>query len=256
MSLSKILIPALVCMPLIFGGCATEKKIANSELSYTKILNQVHRNQTYLSNNIKNESYLQDKKFLEEEINKFHESSEHVYTELDTIKTIYKAPELSLSQLQKIYLMYEYLQDSPNCTKIGKIIDDDVLDIYSEHGGIIKFNRNSLYFKTFESNVLQKDTLNNTSYNTPNEAILSLNIAFFHLHATKYNKIKSAGPSNGDWGTAFFWTHLYEEYDEFLITPIKKGKFNIDYYGGDMIMNPIPKVLDLGNFSYDTIKRE
>jgi hypothetical protein len=63
-----------------------------------------------------------------------------------------------------------------------------------------------------------------------------------------------ASPSGADLFASFKFIHLYFRDDDFLITPVRKGKFNIDYYGGDMIINPIPKVFDLGTFSYDLTK--
>lgn len=224
--------------------------------SSPKIAMETVKNNEYLSTNIKNKPNLQDEEYLKNKISKFIESLEHTYVEKDTNNTIfYKVPELNLGQLQRIYLMYEYLKDSSCLQEMGKIIEEDIADKYAEHGGIILFNKNKLHFKTFES--YEPRTLhNNRFYGPPDETFTTPSIGKFHLHAEYYDESKSANPSSMDLIISDYTIEADNEDYQFLIAPIRKGVFNIDYYGGEKTKDKFPKIFDLGNFSYDTTKIE
>jgi len=266
-TLKKILIPTLAMASLVLMNINDKKEeaiLANKEIvehyfpSSTKpdskigqIRLQTIQNDTYLLENIQDKPYLMEEEYLREKNSEFIKQSNHIYIGTDNL---YDVSELSLAQLQRIYLLYEYLNDPSSIQKIGKLIEDDIADPYAEHGGIIDFEKNKLYFKTFES-TLKKDTSENGKYNPPFESFITPNIAFFHLHAVEYNEEKYAGPSLlADILASADFINKYGESHEVVITSIEKGKFNIDYYGGNKFSNPFPKVFDLGTFSYDITK--
>jgi hypothetical protein len=148
--------------------------------------------------------------------------------------------------------MSESLKDSSFRNKIGNIIKEDVYDKYAEHGGIVILRNNKINLKTLES-TLKRDTSNNNLYGQRDKKLLPENIAEFHLHAASYNEEKYSSPSSDDLVISYFNKELYNESHEFVITSIKKGEFNIDYYGGDKKDKEIIN-LDLGNYDYDTTK--
>lgn len=271
MSFSKALLPIIVVSSLFLNECKNNQEELKNIKENTKKITptfksilekkassnsseiplETIRNNEYFLNNLKGKPNLQNEEYLRKEINKFLESSKHVYARKDTTKLpIYNVSELNISQLQRIYIMYEYLKDSSSLQEIGKIIEEDVLDMYAEHGGIIIFNKKKIYFKTLESYV-KRDTSNNKLYGVPDEAADIPNIGYFHLHATSNNEEGSANPSDRDVIIAYFTTHANNESHDFLITPINRGTFNIDYYGGNKEINPVIKVLDLGNYTYN-----
>lgn len=212
------------------------------------------RNNEYLLANIRDNAYLHDKEYLREKISEFFESSKHTEVKRDTnaIPT-YKVQELSLGQLQRIYLMYNYLKNPSSLQTIGKIIEDDVLDMCAEHGGIIIFKKRKICFQTLESYV-KRDTSNNDVYGVPDKVDSIPNIGLFHLHATSHNEEAYSSPSSRDIIISYFTTHVNNEAHDFLITPLNRGTFNIDYYGGHKEINPVTKVFDLGNYNYNTLK--
>lgn len=272
MSLNKILLSTVISSFLFFNGCKNDKETIKNIKENTKeiapilknllekkvssnspeISLETIRNNEYLLTNIKNKLYLQNEEYLKEKINKFVESSEHTYTKRDTNNiSVHNASEFSLIQLQRIYLMYEYLKDSSSLQDMGKIIEEDVKDLYAEHGGIILFNKKKIYFKTMESYVKRKLS-SNVLYGAPDETFLIPNIGYFHLHAISNNEKESASPSDRDIIISYYTTDMDNESHDFLITPINRGTFNVDYYSGYKKENPIIKFLDLGNYTYDT----
>lgn len=275
MSFKKILLSALILSPLLLNSCNNSKENIknirgyNKEIAPTlssilekkafsnssKISLKTMRNNEYLSAFIKDKPNLQNKEHLIKKINKFIKSSEHTSVKPDTNYIFfYKTEELTLGQLQRVYLMFESLSDSSFLQEIGNIIEKDVEDKYAEHGGIVIFRKKKIYFKTLESN-LEKDTSNNNLYGIPEESENTPSIGEFHLHASSYKEAKSANPSGSrDLIISDFTTQVDNESNEFLITPIKRGIFNMDYYGGHKTENPLIKVLDLGNYTYDTSK--
>jgi hypothetical protein len=120
-------------------------------LTIKEIALQTFENEKYLDKKIKHKLSMNNEEYLQNKINEFAKHSEHFYDKKDQKELIYDTSELSLCQLQKIYLIYEYLKDSSNRKKIGKIIEADLLDPYAEHGGIIKFKKDKIYFKELES---------------------------------------------------------------------------------------------------------
>jgi hypothetical protein len=196
---------------------------------------------------------MQDDEYLIESITSHLKNLEHTYVVKDTNNTIfYKVSELNLGQLQRVYLMIKSLEKTSFIQEIGKEIERDVENKFAEHGGLILFNKKRAYLKSIES-CLVKDTIYNGSYGSPEESFSIPNFGSFHIHAEDYNEIDYAHPSSRDLIISYFSTDLANETHDFLITSLKKGKFNVDYYGGHKINNPLTKVLDLGNYSYDTL---
>lgn len=269
MSFDKVLLSTLICVPLLFNYCKNGKEeIRNTKEAIPaikstfkeetrwdslKISLKTVKNNEYLSINIKNKFYLQNEKYLRKKVNKFFESSKHTYILRDTNTPAYNASELTLGQLQRIYLVYKYLKDPSSLQEMGNVIEEDIKDIYAEHGGVIIFNKNRIHFKTLES-CIEKNIFNNSAYKPPEEINLIPNIGGFHLHAISNNDKQYAGPSDMDLLITYITTYFGSECHEFLITPIGRGTFNIDYYGGYRIENTTTKTFDLGNYTYDTTK--
>lgn len=160
--------------------------------------------------------------------------------------------DLSLSQNQIIYLMLKSLKNQNFINKIGQIIEEDVKDKYAEHGGIIQVSKNlELELKTIPSEDT-KDKLeeNNSFYNLPDWAENISQIAKFHLHAMNYDESKFAGPGEQDLIGTNSLLDITGKTNEFIITSLKKGKFNIDYFGGDKLIHKKVKIIDLGNYEY------
>lgn len=273
MALKKILLSIMVCIPFLFAGCQNNKEEvepikASTNLTYSakpdlekkarliKFGNALETiiDEKYLQDNIKEDTNLQEVTYLRKKIEFSSKSLNHTSaTKSPTKIPNYEISELSLSQLQRIYLVYRYLNDSSSRREIGRIVEKDVNDTYAEHGGIILFNKNKIKFKVFESDA-EKSAVNNRIYCPPEEAFITPKIGDFHLHAESYDEGASASPSgNPDITLSYLTVDAKNEDHEFLITPIRKGKFNIDYYGGDKQKNVIIKIFDLGNFSYDTL---
>jgi hypothetical protein len=272
MSVKKLLLSTLIISYIFLNDCTSHKKeVINIKtnakentiqpnknlenkisLNSPKIVMETANNNAYLLYNIKNRSNLQSEEYLKNKISQFIKYSEHVYVEKDTDNTIfYKVQELTLGQLQRIYLMYEYLNDTACLQEMGKIIDDDVADKYAEHGGIVLFDKKKINFKTFESYETRIPG-HNRFYGPPEATFTTPSIAKFHLHAEDYDEGDSANPSSIDFILSDGITDLDNEAHDFLITPLKRGTFNVDYYGRDISQKFFTKALDLGNFSYDT----
>jgi len=228
-----------------------EKKV---DLKTINIPLETIRDNKYLLKNIAGRPNLQNEEYLRDKINKYFKSFEHTCSKKDSaILPIYDVKELSLCQLQRIYLLYEYLKDYSSLQEIGKLIEDYVLDIYAEHGGIVIFNKKKINFKTLESYV-KRDTANNDIYGAPDETSILEKIGEFHLHATSENEKEYANPGHKDLIISYFTIHVNNESHDFLITPLDKWTFNIDYYGGHKEINPVVKVFDIGNYTYNTPK--
>lgn len=274
MSLNKILLSTLIFPFLFLNNCRNDKKeqmnikkntkeiILKSRssiesivyLSSSKIPPETIKNNEYLSECIKENPHLQNEEYMRKNIKKEINNSKYTFVNPKNDYIIpYNISELTLNQLQRICLMVESLKDSSFIQEIGSIIKEDVRDKYSEHGGIVLFNENRVYLKTLKSYV-KRDTSNDVLYGPPDESFHTPNLGGFHLHAQTYNEAESANPSDRDLITSYYITDLYNEANDFLITPIKKGIFNINYYGGDKFNSPVIKVMDLGTYTYDTTR--
>jgi hypothetical protein len=280
MALNKTLISALLIPFLFLSSCkvdsnkrpetkkqfniSTSIKNFNEKTSPPKdspqfnleYIESAKRNNQYLEECIKNNPRLHDSQYLMGKLNFFLKNSEHTYVKKDTDNTIfYDVSELSLNQLQRVYLIIKSLEDSSFIQEIGKEIEEDVKDKYAEHGGIILFDKKRVHLKSIES-CLVKDTIYNGFYGPSEESFFTSNLGSFHIHAEDYTEIDYAHPSSRDLITSYFSTHITNEAHDFLITSLRKGTFNLDYYGGHKAENPITKILDLGNYNYDTSEVE
>lgn len=163
---------------------------------------------------------------------------------------------LSLRQNNVIYLFLSSLEDPSCLNEIGEIIKKDTENKYSEIGGIINFKTTSkinLVCLKSESEEL-KDINRDGEYAIPKESFFMKKIAYFHLHATEYKDYLFAGPSLGDMLLLEGDTLESSVKNEFIITSLKKGKFNVDYVGIDTKKDKELRIIDLGNYSYDTLK--
>jgi len=220
------------------------------------------KNQKYLDNYTATNKILSNDVILQEKIIQILNSKEHCYRVIygDSVRVFNEsypaANPLSKYQNQIIYLMLINLRDTSFCNTIGKIIKCDVENIYSECGGIVLFTtHNKIYLKCIKSlmeNLYDEDF--NDSYYLPEKEDTLPKIAYFHLHATTYNEDLYAGPSLLDLLHSLFILPNNMT-NEFVITSIEKGKFNIDYYGIDMRFGEIKvsrgvKIVDLGVYTY------
>lgn len=230
-----------------------EEIISNTPSFNSEYLENAKKSNEYLHELIKNKSNMQDSEYLMKNIEFSLKNLEHTYVVKDTNNTIfYKISELNLGQLQRIYLMIKSLKEPSFVQEIGREIEKDVNNKFAEHGGLILFNKKRVYLKSIES-CLIKDTIYNGFYGPSEESFSIPNLGSFHIHAEEYNEKDYAHPSSRDLIISYFSTHLANETHDFVITSLEKGKFNVDYYGGHKINNPITKILDLGNYTYDAL---
>lgn len=164
--------------------------------------------------------------------------------------------ELSINQNKIIYLMLTSLKDPSFVNEIGRIIKKDIENKYTEFGGIVEFKENGkINLRWLESELIGlKDKKNDGRYLIPKNENLLPKIAYFHLHADTYNETLFAGPSNVDILILEDTSLATGMANEFIITSLKKGKFNIDYTGVDIEKGKKAKIIDLGNYNYDTSK--
>jgi|GEM_PF-5643464 len=219
-----------------------------------------------------NEEYLQSFMETSEFFNNYFNLSQIIFTELkhkqhtprieknyqDTTLTEHfsQVYDLSLSQSQRIYLMLKSLKNKDFLNRIGKIIEEDIKDKYSEHGGIITINPNlSLELRTIQSeDAKDKIEENNSFYNLPDLENFTPRVAKFHLHAMSYDEFKFAGPGSQDIIITNAEREIIGKTNEFIITSLEKGRFNIDYFGGDKLIHKQVRVIDLGNYEYSLQK--
>jgi hypothetical protein len=223
-------------------------------------------NQKYLDVNTIGIKNFNNSELLKEKIIKILKVKEHTYRTVfdDSINSLYNEDYSQVSELSKyqnkiIYLMLIRLKDTVFLNRIGKIIKEDVEDKYSEIGGIIRFNKSGkIYLRCSKSTLdcLQDEDNNDSYYISKNENALP-KVGYFHLHAPTYNEAVYAGPGAMDIMSASF-SNEYNMINEFIITSLKKGEFNIDYFGMDIRAGEYGllyegddvKVIDLGNYIY------
>lgn len=151
------------------------------------------------------------------------------------------------------------LKDTAFVNVMGQTIKEDVEDITSEHGGIIRFNKDGKIFlrcSKSNSDFQEGEDNNNLYYLSQKEDSLS-KIGYFHFHAATYNETPYAAPGALDMMHASY-PNKCNMVNEFVITSLRKGKFNIDYYGMDIRAGEVGllyegedvKVIDLGNYNY------
>lgn len=152
--------------------------------------------------------------------------------------------------------MLKSLKNPEFVNEIFKIIDEDVKDRYSEHGGIILIHKNlSLELKVIQDKYAKnKDEINNSSYELQDWADAIPHMAEFHLHAMSYNEERFAGPGKLDLIGPNNLIDVIGKANEFVITSLSKDEFNIDYFGGEKLISEKAKIIDLGNYKYSLQK--
>jgi len=233
----------------------------NGHIYIKRMLSNIERtNNEYLHRNFKKINFFKEEESLKYVIINFLNEKDHSPRLKNAMcsEDYYQINELSLKQNKVIYLMLKSLEDSSFSNQIGRIIKEDVEDKYSEHGGIITFKEEgNINLVCLESELAeQNDKANDNQYAIPLGAFFTRKIADFHLHAGQYDETPFTGPSEGDIFCVEEISEVFGLTNEFIITSIKKGKFNIDYLGIDTAKSSCAKTIDLGNYSYDTIKIE
>ncbi len=237
-----------------------KKESLNPENSkYIKmIFNEVDKiNEEYLNENLSYNSLLNNESSLKKYIINKLSKKPHTFrtNHPSSIEDYSQINELSINQNKIIYLMLNALEDSSFCNNIGKIIEEDIKEKYSEIGGIITFKeKDKINLRCIESELSKfKDEENDGQYLLPSDEHFSKKLAYFHLHSSKYNETEFAGPSTTD----IFILEAHSIFsgltNEFVITSLEKGKFNVDYAGVDTKLGKNAKVIDLGNYTYDAL---
>ncbi|MCX6750722.1 MAG: hypothetical protein NTZ83_04650 [Candidatus Pacearchaeota archaeon] len=222
-----------------------------------RIVNEVaKRDEEYLHENTARIGIFKDETVLKSKIIKDLKVRTHTYG-IDSLffKEHYsQINELSLNQNKVIYLMLTSLRDSSFVNKIGRIIEGDIKNKYSESGGVVNFvEKNKINLKPVESELSKlRDERNNIEYQLPSEDYLSKKIAHFHMHASEYDETLSAGLGIKEILTLARSSILFGRINEFIITSLKKGEFNVDYVGVDPEKDKKIRIIDLGNYFYDT----
>lgn len=170
----------------------------------------------------------------------------------------------SFGQSLRAYLLVDALKDQECVDQVGLMIQDDLADSYSEHGGVVKFNSDlKLFLQTIPGFNFGKDSVNNNTYIVPPEfKYLEFGqLAQFHFHATQDDDAEYSGPSAGEFSDVKTIIHQASTIGEahgFVITKLAGNKFNIDYYGCVRAVNNNldVHVLDLGVYTYRISKSE
>lgn len=162
---------------------------------------------------------------------------------------------MSMSQIMRVYLITEALEDDEFIHNVGMQIEQDILDTSCEYGGFIIFDDRNIPVL----NPVTSAYTDNHSYLMPKGAAdKTPHIARYHLHASINDCSENSGPSGGtliiktgDMGNCYERTMQFGEDHNILITKLYGRNFNIDFYSGEMLgKKPHINVIDLGNYSY------
>jgi hypothetical protein len=240
-----------------------EIKRSISDISNNGLEKVISDNETVVNKTTLNNAYLMDRS---EQIllylSRFDQfSKDKINSMLDTVKPAYRKNKsdvplfhtlddtFSLGQRLRIYFMLDALKDTSFRNNIGAMIIDDVMDRYAEHGGVVTFDKkNNIKFIKINSS-LPRTRHNNDYYYYDMDSIKIPFIAPYHLHASTFEESDFADPSSLDLLSPEFELRRVGETHGFVITSLKKGKFNVDYYGGDKAFGGV-KIVDLGVYNY------
>jgi hypothetical protein len=239
-----------------------EDSSKSKKIDYIKlIIDEINKkDEKYLYENTKSIKIFRNEKELKDSLIFILKNINHTYRKDNPVNESYnQLDSLSLRQKKAIYLMLNALQDSSFTNSIENLIQEDLIDNYSERGGIVKFKENSkINLKSIKSAGSEErkaanDTSYNEGYSVTLEAYYSKKIGYFHLHSSKYDESRFAGPSPTDEDVIEESLKISNVINEFIITSLKKGEFNIDYTGVDRTKSKKAITVDLGNYSYDTL---
>lgn len=165
---------------------------------------------------------------------------------------------LSPRQLVRVYLIMEALKTEKFKTDIGVIVEDDLKDMDSEHGGLVLFDGGNLTLHDIPS----ASKGDNNRYRLAGEFLNTPHIIPFHLHADSQDETESSGPSTIDMFFSSLEGYLDSgESHNIVVTKLKGRRFNIDFYGFEFKSDNLPKdtiinandyeiMLDLGIYEY------
>lgn len=165
---------------------------------------------------------------------------------------------LTTRQLLRVYLILENLEDKEFKQKIGLLLEEDLKDLYAEHGGLILFDKNGkLIFYPIKSGNISNKKENTYYYDNTMLSFSILHIASYHFHAMKEDSSNSAGPSIEDILHCNYEANIEGESHNIVVTKLNGSRFNMDYCGGedkDIEADPYSfsgfKIIDLGNYEY------
>jgi len=252
------LFSGLVALVLASTGCSSTITIKK------EIINNANHLYAYIESRDDLEEFFWDhEKLKDATFEKLLEREHHYSWELNNVWSLSERPELiyGMTHLQtwRIYLMLEALEDPEFVSEIQKMIFDDLNDPYSEHGGIVVLDPvEGIKFVRYDGKyAVKKDPRNNSRYFLPREAMGVPHIFQYHIHADGTICMNGIGPSlslndrgvmQGD--VIEVLHRISRDYDahDIVIEQMEGGRFNMDYYGGNLIRGIIPRfgILDLG----------
>jgi|SRR3989338_1973073 len=164
---------------------------------------------------------------------------------------------LSPRQLVRAYLIMEALKTEKFKTDIGVIVEDDLKDMDSEHGGLVLFDGGNLTLHDIPS----ASKGDNNRYILAGDSLNLPHIIPFHLHAASQDETENSGPSTIDMFSSLEGYLDSGESHNIVVTKLKGRRFNIDFYGFEFKSDNLPKdtiinandyeiMLDLGVYEY------
>ncbi|MBI4366849.1 MAG: hypothetical protein HY543_08540 [Deltaproteobacteria bacterium] len=158
--------------------------------------------------------------------------------------------ELGTPALLRLALLRRALQRPTFLQELGAIVQGDLRDRRSEHGGIMEWQQGRLHLRSVAS-----VSHNNGAYLNRLDRFLHGGLASFHLHASQPNSAHYAGPSGhpyqadgGDWGVV----RAYGVTDVVITTlgytpgTSDRMRVNVDLYYVDSA--GVPFVVDMGQY--------
>lgn len=152
----------------------------------------------------------------------------------------------------------EALNEQKFRAQIGEIIEEDLKNLDSEHGGLVLFDRDA---NLTLMNIPSKINYDNDMYRIPRESFKIPHVITYHLHAASQDETKSSGPSTTDMFSSLEMCIDFEEAHDIVITKLEGRRFNVDFYGFEFTLDKFSKntivdvndfeiMLDLGVYEY------
>lgn len=167
--------------------------------------------------------------------------------------------KVSSRQFLRAYLLFEALQGQELIDNLGELVEEDLQDVYSEHGGLVCFDdEGELFFRPIESVLAkEKDLKNNHRFMLPPEAYAIPHVFRYHFHAISEDNSHDSGPSGyapgtkGDLISCADETRYRGESHCVLVSKLSGSKVNVDYYTGEMMNGRVKiAVIDMGDYEY------